>query len=229
MQYFKIRLNNRFDSPTGITDIDYLVFSDYYVHENNNLGGGIVNPDNVRVFLNDNRTQTIVKEFIVFLSGSTSESEIVEILGSDAKLSETFNDFYTNVMTTGYSDTDIIDNQLTGTTTITYLDNYFNWNGHAYPKALDYIPLEIYAASRNSQYKNKIISYNSEDSYSIAININRHVQETDRNIFQLCVEKIIGNTNYELEIDVTERSGAERIDIIESDEINNLTGNSNFR
>lgn len=230
MQYFKLLLNNRFLVSTGITGLDFLVFSDYYVHDNNSLGGGIVNPDNVRIFLDDNRTQNIVKEFIAFLSGSTSEPEIVEILGSDVKLSETFNTFYTNMMASGTSNTDVIDNQLTGTTNISYIDNYFNWNGQAYPKALDFIPLEIYNSTRNTQLKSKLISVTLEQSYYIPVNIHRSVQEMDRNIFQLCVDKIIGISNQEIEteIETTERTGFDQGTItINTNEITDVVSSNN--
>ena len=62
MNSFQILINNRFTGNTSTTSSILEFDSDYFVYINKN-GGGIVNPFNVRGYLNDSRNQQITNDF----------------------------------------------------------------------------------------------------------------------------------------------------------------------
>jgi len=92
MQTFQILLNKSYTSTT-ISQVSQQLTNEYYMYQTNN-GGGIVNFSNVRGFLNDSKNQQIINDFFAYLTGSTTKEQTINIVSSDEKLSNVFNDYY---------------------------------------------------------------------------------------------------------------------------------------
>jgi len=191
MQSFQVLLNRGYSATTQEQQAkDISSFGDYYVYSET-VGGGLVDQFTVRSFMNEGKNQFIVQDFIAYLTGSTTESEIVQILGSDQMLSDIFNEYYQTSTLSGQQTTNaIINTNLVDTITISIVDHDFNWNGVAIDNVLDNIPKGIDQATRINEFYNKNIKITSEESYYVPINIKRNYDETARMKYDLCEDVI---------------------------------------
>ncbi len=69
--------------------------NNYYVYASE-IGGGTVNDNNVRSFLDDERNSSLAEVFIDYIKKSTSIEEFREIFYNNKKLATVFNEFYKN-------------------------------------------------------------------------------------------------------------------------------------
>lgn len=97
MKTFKVLLNKSFSIFSGSPVLYPAISNDYYAYLLSN-GGGMVNNFNVRSFLSDTRNADLTKDFISFLTGNTTSPQALNILDSDAKLADVFNDYYQKVV-----------------------------------------------------------------------------------------------------------------------------------
>jgi hypothetical protein len=97
MQSFQIILNRAYTSTTTSNTSGVSLVGDYYLYQNSN-GGGVVNFSNVRGFLNDQKNIQITKDFFAYLTGSTTRAQTMNIVNSDQKLSNVFNDYYNRLI-----------------------------------------------------------------------------------------------------------------------------------
>lgn len=93
MERFQILINKKYSQLTGQTILGPVLSDDYYMYVISN-GGGMVNSSNVRGYLNDQRNIQITTDFFAYLTGNTTAPQAVNILNSDEKLSQVFNDYY---------------------------------------------------------------------------------------------------------------------------------------
>lgn len=93
MKSIQILLNRSFTANTVTVIQKPSLVDDYYVYQNFN-GGGIVNFSNVRGFLNDTKNQQIIRDFFAYLTGRTTREQTINIVSSDEKLADVFNDYY---------------------------------------------------------------------------------------------------------------------------------------
>lgn len=93
MQSIQILLNRSFTANTATVIQKPSLVDDYYVYQNSN-GGGIVNFSNVRGFLNDTKNKQIINDFFAYLTGRTTREQTINIVSSDEKLADVFNDYY---------------------------------------------------------------------------------------------------------------------------------------
>ena len=211
MQRHTILINKRFSADTQptVTTLtgggqSYLVNQDsYYL---NNVGGlnlGIVNPTNVRSYLNDSANQAIINAFFSYLTGNTNQDQFREIFYSDQKLSNVFNSYYAQSIFSGQpSSTYYISQELTGTTNIPTTYTNFNWDGYAPAKnPFTGVTQEIYGASRFYVESTTTYSYTEAESYYIPVFIKRNYQGTAREIFDICDRtiNILLDPNYSIE------------------------------
>lgn len=187
MQNFEILLNERFTATTQSLSSELQLLNDYYVYVVQN-GGGMVNAFNVRNYLNDSRNQQITTDFFAYLTGSTSHSEALNILTSDKKLSDVFNDYYQTIVlsaiTTGT--TAVIQQNLTGTTnTITQTFNH-PWSGFAPSKQLTGITQDIYGSINDVQSFPFLSDFTTEESYYIPVYLERGTNQLDRHMYDIC-------------------------------------------
>jgi hypothetical protein len=211
MQRHIILINKKFSADTQPTTItltgggqSFLVDQDsYYL---NNVGGlnlGIVNPTNIRAYLNDTANESIINDFFSYLTGNTNQDQFREIFYSDQKLSNVFNSYYSQSVFSGQpSSTYYISQELTGTTTISTLYTNFKWDGYAPAKnPFTGVTQEIYGASRFYEQSTATYSYSQEESYYIPVFIKKHYQGTARDTFDVCDRtiNILLNPNYSIE------------------------------
>jgi predicted nucleotidyltransferase len=114
MQKFEILLNRSFSATTTekfrgeqfaldeVAPVEKPLFKsqqeptfqqEYFLYLQKN-GVSLVNNLNVKAYLNNPKNETITKEFVNYLSGTTPQQEFLDILYDDNKLSEYFNDYY---------------------------------------------------------------------------------------------------------------------------------------
>jgi hypothetical protein len=211
MQRHTILINKRFSADTQptVTTLtgggqSFLVNQDsYYLNNTDGLNLGIVNPTNVRAYLNDSANESIINDFFTYLTGSTNQNQFREIFYSDQKLSNVFNSYYTQSVFAGQpSSTYYISQELTGTTTISTTYTNFNWNGYAPMKnPFTGVTQEIYGASRFYVDSTATYSYTEAESYYIPVFIKRNYEGTARNTFDVCDRTVntLLNPNYSLE------------------------------
>jgi len=180
MQTFKIELNNRYTAITETvtaTTENIGLDNGYYVYNVSN-GGGMVDFSNVRGYLNDQKNKQITNDFFAYLTGNTTTSQALNILGSDEKLSRVFNDYYQRIVLSGiqFASTVEIQKNLTGSTQIIgYTYNHL-WNGYSSDQQLTGIPESIDESNMNSSQsfqftqnfsQNIPLSNNSVQSFSV--------------------------------------------------------------
>lgn len=187
MKNFKLLLNNRFTATTQNINSELELQNNYYVYINKN-GGGIVNQYNVRGYLNDSRNQQIINDFLTFLTGSTSQDQALNILTSDKKLSDTFNDYYQRVVisATQISSTAIIDQNLTGANQITSYTFEHPWSGYAPSKQLTGITQEIYGTINDTQSTTLLEDFTTEESYYVPVYLGRETHQLSRYSYDTC-------------------------------------------
>lgn len=175
----------------------------YYLNNTGGLNLGIVNPTNVRAYLNDSANQSIINDFFSYLTGNTTQDQFREIFYSDQKLSNVFNSYYAQSVFAGQeSSTYYISQELTGTTNISTTYTNFNWDGYAPPKnPFTGVTQEIYEASRFYVESTATYSYTEDESYYIPVFIKRNYQGTARDTFDVCDRtiNILLDPNYSLE------------------------------
>lgn len=167
---------------TSSNTSDLQIVNGYAVNNVQGLGGGIVNPSNVRGFLNDTSNQIIINDFFSFLTGTTTTIEFAEIYNSDQKLSDVFNEYYqSSVLNNQFPSTAVLDNTLAGTTGITVVHNqFFELNGVAPLKGLENIPLSINDSTRLLNVYSALTTYTMEPSYYVPVFIVRNHSQSDR-------------------------------------------------
>jgi hypothetical protein len=69
--------------------------NNYYVYSSE-IGGGTVNDNNVRSFLDDERNYSLAESFIDYIKTNTTVEEFREIFYNNKKLAAVFNEFYKN-------------------------------------------------------------------------------------------------------------------------------------
>ena len=186
MKTFEILLNNRYSATTQALTSGLDLQNDYYVYINKN-GGGIVNPYNVRGYLNDSKNKQITNDFFKFLTGSTTQDQALNIVTSDKKLSDTFNDFYQNSIISGNSlSTSVVQQNLTGATQISASTFLHPWIGFAPDKQLTGITQEIYGTINDEQVSAFLEEFTTEQSYFIPVYLERGTNQLSRHKFDIC-------------------------------------------
>lgn len=211
MQRHTILINKNFSADTQPTVMtmtgggqSFIVNQNsYYL---NNVGGlnlGIVNPTNIRAYLNDSANESIINDFFSYLTGNTNQDQFREIFYSDQKLSNVFNSYYSQSVFSGQpSSTYYISQELTGTTTILTTYTNFNWDGYAPDKnPFTGVTQEIHGASRFYYDFTESYSYTEAESYYIPVFIKTNYQGTARDTFDVFDRtiNILLNPNYSLE------------------------------
>jgi hypothetical protein len=197
MKNFEILLNSKYTASTQTMSSGLDLQNDYYVYINKN-GGGIVNPYNVRGYLNDSRNQQITNDFFAYLTGSTSADQALNILTADKKLSDTFNDYYQRVIisATQISSTAVIDQNLTGTTQIIAKTYIHPWYGYAPDKQLTGITQSINNSIDAVQSSLFLQDFTTEESYYIPVYIERGTNQLSRYQYDVCDVFINAKTTY---------------------------------
>jgi hypothetical protein len=187
MKNFEILLNKRFSASTQALTSGLDLENDYFVYINGN-GGGMVNPYNVRGYLNDQRNIQITRDFFAFLTGSTSQDQALNILTSDKKLADTFNDYYQRVIisATQISSTAVIQQNLTGANSIVAYNYNHPWSGYAPNKQLTGITQEIYGAVNSTQPYNLWQEFTDEQSYYVPVYLERGTNQLARYKHEIC-------------------------------------------
>jgi len=154
----------------------------YEVNNTEGLGLGIVNPSNVRVFLNDDVNRIIIRDFYSYLTATTTTVEFSEIFYSDEKLSNVFNNYYNStILLNQFPPTSVIDESLSGTSGVTIIQNeIFNYNGVAPGKGLQNIPFSINDSTRDLKVYSALTTFTLEPSYYIPVFVRRNYSQTDR-------------------------------------------------
>ncbi len=194
MQKHTLLINLSFSSNTASTIVissNLQNANGYYSNSSQGLGGGIVTPSNVRGFLNDEVNSIIINDFYSYLTGSTNTVEFSEIYNSDAKLSSTFNNYYTStILNHQYPSTSILNQSLTGTSGVTIIENsIFNYNGVSPQTSLENIPLSINNSTRQLNVFSALTTYTLEESYYIPVFIKRSTRQLDRE--KIIFDKVI--------------------------------------
>ena len=187
MQNFEILLNNSYTASTQANIFDLDLINDYYVYITRN-GGGIVNKHNVRGYLNDPRNQQIINDFFAYLAANTSQDQELNILGSDKKLSDVFNDYYQRIILSGSQSfsTAVISQNLTGGSQIVGYTFNHPWNGYSPSKQLTGITQDI---NGSTNFTNSTIiwdDFTTEQSYFIPVYLERSTNQLARYTFDVC-------------------------------------------
>lgn len=197
MQTFQLLINERFTATTQANTSGLDLQNDYYVYTTKN-GGGIVNAFNVRGYLNDSNNQQIITDFFQYLTGSTSQSQALNILSSDEKLATIFNDYYQRVVLSGSNivNTVLINNNLTGSTQIVANTYYHPWLGFAQSKQLTGITQEIYGSPNAVQPSLLWQEFTTDESYYVPVYIQRSNNQLSRYNYDICDVNIGAKTAY---------------------------------
>jgi hypothetical protein len=182
IQRHQLLINPNFSAQTASVNSSLTTVGGYQVNNVQGLGGGIVNPSNVRGFLNNDVNEFIINDFFSYLTGSTTTDEFAEIYHSDQKLSDVFNNYYvSSVLNNQFPPTSVIDNSLTGTSGTTIIENsVYEYNGVAPSKGLTGIPLSIDGGDRSLKIYSSLITYTTEESYYIPVFIKRTSKQASR-------------------------------------------------
>lgn len=195
MKSFEILLNNRFTASTQTIDSNLELENNYYAYVNSN-GGGIVNFSNVRGYLNDPRNQQITTDFFAYLTGNTTPPQALNIIQSDQKLADVFNDYYQRIVisATQISSTAVIQANLTGANQNPFTNFYHPWSGYAPSKQLTGITQDIYGSVFNSSSSYVWEDYTNEQSYYVPVYLERGTNQMARYKHDLCDVLINKNT-----------------------------------
>lgn len=187
MQNFEILLNNKFTAITQSVTSELQLLNDYYSYISKN-GGGIVNSYNVRGYLNDQRNQQITADFFSYLTGKTTQDQALNILSSDKKLSDIFNDYYQRIFLSAsqLSSTATIDQNLTGATQIIGYTYNHPWSGAAISKQLTGITQDIAGTINSIQSEIIWNDFTEEESYYVPVYIERTTNQLTRYKHDLC-------------------------------------------
>jgi len=189
IQRHTILLNPRFSSgttaPEIATDSALQDINQYQVNNIQGLGGGVVNEDNIRGFLNDENNERIINDFFSYLTASTTTIEFAEIWNSDLKIATVFNEYYeSSVINNQVPSGTAIVGALTGTTGITVVENMvYNYDGVSFGKYLNYLPQSIDQGTRNFRVYSALTTYSTDESYYVPVHIKRSSGMMDRQKF----------------------------------------------
>ncbi len=200
MQRHQILINKRFSAETSVQTTtmsgfgqSFIVDSNgYFLNNVSGLGDGIVNPTNVRAYLNDTANQKVISDFFSYLTGNTTQDQFREIFYSDQKLSNLFNNFYIQSVLGGQqSSVYYADQQLTGTTQITYIKSNFNWDGFApYKNPFTGVTQEIHNSTRFTELMESISTFTTDESYYVPVYIKKAYEEASEDTLDLCQKTI---------------------------------------
>lgn len=187
MKKFEILLNNFYTASTLSISSNLDLINDYYVYITKN-GGGIVNQYNVRGYLNDQKNQQITNDFFAYLTGNTSQDQALNILGSNKKLSDVFNDYYQTIILSGSNSsyTSIINQNLTGGSQIVGYTFNHPWSGYAPYKQLTGITQDINGSTNLTQGTIIWDDYTTEQSYFVPVYLERGTNQLARYKFDIC-------------------------------------------
>ena len=189
MQKHELILNRRFVGSNG-SQSQLQLQNNYFVYTQS-LGNGLTNEFNIRAYLNNPNNQVIIDQFIQYIESNTTQEQFLEIYYDDTKLKNVFNQFFSTTVQGGQiTGSAVIESNLQNTITITIYDNLWNWNGESVSTSLDGIPESISNSTRQNQGRLDIVSFTSEDSYYIPVNINHNTGQIPRNKFKICDEQI---------------------------------------
>ena len=193
IQKHRLLLNPRFATTSDIASGSTLTsVNGYQVNNVQGLGGGIVSPNNVRYFLADenNTNDFIVNDFFSYLTGTTTTIEFAEIYNSDQKLSDVFNSYYQSAIVNSVAPPiSVIDESLAGTSGVTIIENqYFELNGVAPKKGLEYIPLSINDSTRKLRAFSALTTFTTDESYYIPVFILRNAKQMAGLTYETCDE-----------------------------------------
>lgn len=179
----------------------------YEVNNVQGLGGGIVNPSNVRGFLSSDVNNIIINDFFSYLTGTTTTIEFAEIYNSDQKLSNVFNNYYTSsILNNQLPPTSVVDESLSGTSGTTIIENFiFEMNGIAPSKGLDAIPLSINNSTRKLNVFSALTTFTHEPSYYIPVFVKRNHSQSDRE--RVYFDNIMNEINDFIPDDATDTGG----------------------
>lgn len=132
MQKIKVLKNIDFDNV--VVDINsgdtqneqqLTLVNNYYVYSKN-IGGNVVNGNNVRDFLDKSENSELAKLFVEHLHENTTTAEFREIFYDNKKLSSTFNEYYKNNFLSNLIENNSIERSLRHTSGSTSQNNNFN-------------------------------------------------------------------------------------------------------
>ena len=187
MQRHTLLLNYSFSSTTLPTQSSFsgdgqsFLVNDgsYYINNVAGLNLGVVNPTNVRAYLNDSANTNVINDFFSYLTGNTNQDQFREIFYSDQKLSNVFNSYYSQTITKSQQTSVYhINKELTGTTNESYLYSNYNWNGQAnlkYP--FTGITQEINNSTKFVTQVDYINTFTTDESYYIPVFIKSNYKE----------------------------------------------------
>lgn len=195
MQTFQITLNRNFTAATSVVDSSLVSVGDYFVNSQNSLGGGVVTEFNVNEFLENDKNQSITLDFFSYMTANTTESQFREIVYSDKKLSNAFNDFYNlSVLSGTQSSVSIISSAITNTSQVTHNNNHFFWNGYSPEKFMSAVTLDVINSTRNNYSMQSLSTFTEEESYYVPISINRNSQQIFSDYYDFCKIETSGFT-----------------------------------
>ena len=186
MQQHRLRLDLSLSGKPIPAPNDLRQFGGYYAY-GNTLGGGMVDSFNVRQFLNDPKNQVIIDDFKTYLSMYTTESEFVQVVGSNEKLSEIFNEFYeTTVIQSLPTSSDVISENLTDSVNFQHVTTDMEWNGISNQNGLDNIPMSIDAGERTNLSTTISTQIARGIDYHIPVFIQRVCKENSKDQYNGC-------------------------------------------
>lgn len=186
MQFHRIRLNHALSGATVFAGNGMTRFGSYLTY-GDSLGGGVVNSFNVRQFLNDPNNKVIADDFKEYLRTYTSEEELAQIVGSNQKLSDIFNEFYETTVTQAMpTPPSIIGVSLTNTVTTQHNEIDHIWNGTAPTSGLQNIPLPLINSDRSTDNSDASVQISTEDSYYIPVFISNSYQQNSKAKYDGC-------------------------------------------
>ena len=195
MQSFQILLNDRYSASTQSGSSELTLTDGYYAYVNKN-GGGLVNPSNVKWFLNEEKNKRVANDFFTFLTGNTTSAQALNIISSNQKLSNVFNDYYQKYVVSGnqIANTTVIQQNLTGSNqTIAYTYNH-PWYGYAPSKQMTGITKDIYGSINSVQQKSFLNEFTTDESYYVPVYIQRSNNQLSRYKYDLCNTVISSKT-----------------------------------
>jgi len=182
MQTFQILLNNRYTAATENLTSELSFDNGYYVYLNKN-GGGLVSTSNVRWFLNEEKNKSLTADFFAFLTGNTTTSQALNIINSDKKLTDVFNDYYQRYVISGsqITNTITIQQNLTGATQGVAFNYSHYWYGYAPNKQLTGITQSINGAINLVTQAPIWSDFTTEESYYVPVYLERGTNQIAMN------------------------------------------------
>ena len=184
MQSFKILLDVSSGATNAVTVVDSSLEleGNYFAYDQRGLNKGVVTEFNVNQFLDNPENIDIVNDFRDYLTGNTTSKELQEIVNSNKKLADTFVNYYTTSITNGVvSPTSYIDNNLTGTTSISITNLNYNLEYASTTGTTLGTPETIIAPNaRIGTEKDVLTTYTTEESIYLPVMISRNFVDIAR-------------------------------------------------